>query len=519
VSRLHPCPKCGCVRFLRGPDGPPQQKCHECGHVFTPGGEGGESAASAQTLSSDTRRARGAAQPTAPDAPRAGVLTAGGLLLPGRRFLELMPGDGPAVLAAASRMRLRQVWVGSAAMAAMGLPDALSLPQGGDAPLYGSAVAHPWVDHVRAAGWTCDPGGLAGWVGFRRPEGTWVDLVFPRYDERNPFRAARSSASLLGALDLFARHLGLRYRHSPGSTGTALMADLDVFTREPLGRAPAPALEPGTADRVAPWVRDPGPDGWLHAFDVNGMYLAACSDELGHGEARQHPAAVVGGKVQSWPGYWRATLHGGDDRFPLPFKVDGKHHWYTTAALQLAAEVGVKVKLTDVWTYPGHRRALRPWYERIRDARTALMAEPVSVEAQLALAALKSTYTQALGWLGGSWLDADDPRFRPDWREAIIARARANLVRHMLRVERVTGQLPVIAARDDLVVYWSSFADPFVAAAQLGIGPLSAQLGKFKHAGTVAARDFHRVLVEAGPRAKRRAVDLVLDQLEEATAA
>jgi hypothetical protein len=31
-----PCPKCGTVQYMVGPEGKPQRECWECGHVFTP---------------------------------------------------------------------------------------------------------------------------------------------------------------------------------------------------------------------------------------------------------------------------------------------------------------------------------------------------------------------------------------------------------------------------------------------------------------------------------------------------
>jgi hypothetical protein len=138
----------------------------------------------------------------------------------------------------------------------------------------------------------------------------------------------------------------------------------------------------------------------------------------------------------------------------------------------------------------------------------ALSGPGAHLGASLALRAVKSTYTHALGWLGGGWLNAADKRFRPDWRGTVIARARANLTRHLLRIEQACGARPV-GLSADTVLYWSERPAPAAAAADLGLD-LSEALGKWKPregGATLPAAEF--VALCTGQRATGRAIDRV----------
>jgi hypothetical protein len=439
------------------------------------------------------------------------VLSERGLHGPGGYMFPLDPKDAPRVLETATRMGVRQVWVGLAAAQCIGLPQELAPPRERQAQAHLWGRPHAWVDAMTAAGWTAatDPPGLNPWLRLRRGD-QLLDVVFPAWDERNPFRGARGVAELLSALGLYARHVGIRYRRSPGSTGTALMRATNTFDRDRESAPPPPALA-SDSDDAGLWLDVQGvvassSQGWVHAFDVNGMYLAACSSaDLGHGSPTHHDGApdVRGG---SWPAYWRASLSGWEG-LRLPFKVDGQPHWYTTPSIQLARDLGATVQVREAYVYPAHARALCSWYERLRDARRALMASPL-LGAPLALRAVKATYTYALGWLQGHWEGTGDERFRPDWRGTIIARARANMTRALIRVEQGCGARPV-GLSTDTVLYWSAEPDPVAAAHALGL-ELSDALGKWKPregGATLPAAEFLDLVT--GHRGAGRAIDRV----------
>jgi hypothetical protein len=152
-----------------------------------------------------------------------------------------------------------------------------------------------WAAAAMRDGWGWNTASSAGWVELIRnyaedPKGdVRLELVTPSADDQNPFGAASTAGELLEALELYAATLRLRYRWSPGATGLALMRAVhsgpggvklpELAQVAPVALAPAEFLAP--AHGLAP--KRPAAD-WLHAFDVNAMFLAACSSiELGFG--------------------------------------------------------------------------------------------------------------------------------------------------------------------------------------------------------------------------------------------
>jgi hypothetical protein len=411
---------------------------------------------------------------------------------------QLDPADAVAAVEVAVRFGARQLWIGPAAARQIGLPERLTAPRERQDDPWRWGEPHPWVDALVAAGWTTstEPAGLGPWFGLRRGD-VWIDIVIP--DDENPFRAATSGRELLGALDLYAHHVGMRYRRSPGATGVALMRRLDAFDQVGDVEPPAPALDPEPAQPAVWLALDPEVPPWLHSYDTNASWLGACSSlYLGLGRPVHRHGAPDGPFDPEWPGYWRARIEG-PHRFPLPFWTDGRPHWYTSPSLALAREVGLRVEVMEAWTYPERRRALRPWYERLRDARSVFMelaggamGEEQRARGRLALAACKATYTRALGWLRGGWLAPGAPEFRPDWHDSVISKGHANVHRHIHRTWRQHGAAP-LGLEVDLVIYGSSEPDPLAAAARLAL-PLSRQVGKFKPAASMPGEQLAALL-------------------------
>ena len=457
-------------------------------------------------MSTPTTRPAGAS-----GGPRAACLGPAGITGPlGRRLLDIK--DAGAVLEGAVSTGYRQVWIGPSVLSLLGLPPSFEVPTSHEATRYKYGIAHPWAGAARAAGWTLstEPAGLSPWVGFSRGDQV-VDVVVAPWDQDNPFGAAETAPELLGALELYAAQLGLRYRRSPGASGLALMRAVHSgrggIALPETGTPAPPAVAGIDSEAVGSWLSPTEPEGeWLHGWDLNGMYLAACSSaELGFGEAVHHPRAHVAGREFNEPGragYWRATIDG-TSSLPLPFKADGKLHWYTAPTLELAGELGLVVRLRECWVYPERRRWLEPWYARLRDARTALMADP-SPAGRLALEAVKATYTRTLGRLAGHWLEVGDATFRPDWRDVVITRARANMHRHL---RKATAAPMAISA--DAVVFSSPHEDPADAGQALGL-EVGAQLGKWKHTGRLPRARWHRKAY----RSKSTAIRALLDALE-----
>jgi transcriptional regulator with XRE-family HTH domain len=209
---------------------------------------------------------------------------------------------------------------------------------------------------------------------------------------------------------------------------------------------------------------------------------------------------------------------------PSPFTPKGERPegpaWYATPTVAYAQELGYEVRPIEAWVRYENGRYLDGWYNRLRDAYLATMAdlgvhadmEPADFLAamdgykerdpQLAtvVSAIKATVKGGLGKLrerprgegwrpGEPWRALSRPTWRPDIRAAVISRTRINLHRKIVKHAAFTGQYPV-AILSDCVVYAANgespldflpYRDgkPLPGGFKLGINP-----GLVKHEGT-----------------------------------
>jgi hypothetical protein len=203
----------------------------------------------------------------------------------------------------------------------------------------------------------------------------------------------------------------------------------------------------------AVWSRelDPGERSlrWCLLIDKHSSYLGACSSlELGIGHPWRFDRPTFDGRT---PGYWRIDGEASPwpiDKLPDPLGRDHARaraqleRWVCTPTLELALQLGIELEIREAWLWPKHGRLLRPFYDRCRRARIALEellanqpSERRRVAAVGALDALKKVYKALLGgYLASKREQRRSPRrpwYRPDWRHAVIAKARANLLRNV----------------------------------------------------------------------------------------
>ncbi|MGW3205721.1 telomere-associated protein Tap [Streptomyces sp. NPDC001135] len=209
---------------------------------------------------------------------------------------------------------------------------------------------------------------------------------------------------------------------------------------------------------------------------------------------------------------------------PSPFTPKGEDPegpaWYTTPTVAYAVELGYEVRPIEAWVRHENGRYLDGWYNRLRDAFLATMAD-LGVHADMApadflaamdgykdrdpqlaivVSAIKATVKGGIGKLrerprgegwrpGRPWRALSRPTWRPDIRAAVISRTRINLHRKIVKHAAFTGQYPV-AILSDCVVYASDgpspldflpYRDgkPLPGGFKLGINP-----GLVKHEGT-----------------------------------
>lgn len=356
-----------------------------------------------------------------------------------------------------------------------------------------------WTDDDIA---TCDPWVVAGSAeanGGAEGEPWWTatkpgtfgvrDVVQPIYEDRAPWRSAPSAALLRDALVAFRDALGCEWRRSPGSTGLRLLRTLHSgahATRLELPAAPPPPATDGSVTSAGPLIwtraaRAPERRGYLHSYDVNGQYLAACSSlALGVGAWQHITRPQLPGprdtKAPLLPGYYFVRASEKALAGPLPpILSDDTGVWVTAPTLALLRENRAALHVAECYVWPQSHRYLEPWYKALREARAKLSGQPLASEA------LKGLYRHGIAWLeSAKWDRAEDSLYRPDWAQHIRALALANLQRTVRRVASNYGVYP-LAVGSDCVYYVSASPDPLKAPWLVEDGlRLSAKLGQFK---------------------------------------
>ncbi|WP_329309493.1 telomere-associated protein Tap [Streptomyces microflavus] len=276
---------------------------------------------------------------------------------------------------------------------------------------------------------------------------------------------------------------------------------------------------------------------FLVGLDVNMAFAAGANGlNVGLGEPTLVTNPVFDPKL---PGSWLVDLSHVDlsrvkagkewaeldgSLLPSPFTPKGDHPegpaWYATPTVAYAVELGYDVTPLEAWVRYDNGRYLDGWYQRLRDAYLATMAD-LGVTADLppedfltamdgykardpelgiVITAIKATVKGGLGKLrerprgegwrpGERWRALERPTWRPDIRAAVISRTRINLHRKIVKHAAFTGQYP-IAVLSDCVVYAADgpspldilpYRDgkPLPGGFKLGINP-----GLVKHEGT-----------------------------------
>ncbi|MFF8604174.1 telomere-associated protein Tap [Streptomyces sp. NPDC015232] len=245
----------------------------------------------------------------------------------------------------------------------------------------------------------------------------------------------------------------------------------------------------------------------LVGIDVNMAFGAGANGlNVGLGEATHVKAPVFDPKL---PGSWLVDLSHVDlskvkvgkewveldgSLLPSPFTPKGERPegpaWYATPTVAYAVELGYEVRPIEAWVRYDNGRYLDGWYQRLRDAYLATMAdlgvhanmEPADFlaamngykdrdpELAIVVSAIKATVKGGLGKLrerprgegwrpGEPWRALSRPTWRPDIRAAVISRTRVNLHRKIVKHASFTGQYPV-AILSDCVVYAAGGPSP-----------------------------------------------------------
>ncbi|MFE5240485.1 MULTISPECIES: telomere-associated protein Tap [unclassified Streptomyces] len=345
-------------------------------------------------------------------------------------------------------------------------------------------------------------------------------------------------------------HTGKRHsQHNPGSLGKEpvdcapceapdghpLLAGLPRFHQ----RTPAEMLMEEAYDWARPLTDEECAKRYIVGIDVNMAFAAAANGTtVGLGAPTHLRRPAFDPKL---PGSWLVDLSHIelDDRLPSPFTPRGERPtgpaWYATPTVAYALELGYQVTPVEAYVRQESGRYLDGWYNRLRDAYIATMADlgvttdltPADFLAamdghrlrdpQMAtlLSAIKATVKGGLGKLrerprgeswkpGEPWRALSRPTWRPDIRAAVISKARINMHRKMLKLADATGQYP-LAILSDCAVYASDgpspldflpYKDgkPLPGGFRLGVSP-----GMVKHEGTQTTLWAESVHEQHGP--------------------
>lgn len=264
---------------------------------------------------------------------------------------------------------------------------------------------------------------------------------------------------------------------------------------------PVPPAEISTLEADIDWQRKPteteAGHKWIHAYDRGGSYLAGLSGlELGYGEPRYYADGLPFDR--SLPGYWRVPMPAKDEWLtPNPIDPRNRHEditdrltWVTTQTLDIAVSLGYDVTVVEAYVWEKHARIYNTWYERVRDARTAL--DTGDVDDARARDLLKEVYVRSLGMTASFEYGKNRQGFAPERYHFIQARAKANILRRVHKIGEATGQWPVAISKDT-VLYTSNEADPALAwpgdPKDYGRG-----LGQFKYEGSAELADHLKFL-------------------------
>ncbi|MEU6950280.1 helix-turn-helix domain-containing protein [Streptomyces sp. NPDC046316] len=288
-------------------------------------------------------------------------------------------------------------------------------------------------------------------------------------------------------------------------------------------RTPAEMLMEESFDWCRPLTDEECVKPFVVGIDVN-MAFAAAANRLtvGLGAATHVRRPAFDPKL---PGSWLVDLSRieVDERLPSPFTARGERPegpaWYATPTVAYAVELGYQVQPVEAYVRYEHGGYLDAWYQRLRDAYMATMADlgvvsgmeeqafleamarhkRVDPEMALVLKAIKATAKGGIGKLRERprttplfepWPALERKEWRPDIRAAVLSATRVNMHRKMMKVAAAADIYPV-AIGTDCVVYPSEGPTPMdflprtpdgrpvPGGFRLGVSP-----GMVKHEGT-----------------------------------
>lgn len=306
-------------------------------------------------------------------------------------------------------------------------------------------------------------------------------------------------SQLAARLDEFARAYGFPLKMSPQTTMHDYLSSLKWADQQALFAPSRDWLELGGVEEEVRWSRLPTDDElalpYLHGYDRGGSYLSGISGGMhfGVGQPYHHNGDLEIGRntvalcrisaddAAREPLTWTMPT----PLFPSAHARFGDSVWRTSTTIAYARELGYDVPVLEAWVWSKTAPVFETWYKATVAARTRFL-DPATPDGKLLLTQLKTVYTRGIGQMGSDE-SAGQPHFAPERRWQILARARNNLQRKVVKIGEATGQWP-LAWDNDTIVYASANPDPVAAwpgdPADLGRG-----VGKLRWEGSTMLND------------------------------
>jgi hypothetical protein len=235
----------------------------------------------------------------------------------------------------------------------------------------------------------------------------------------------------------------------------------------------------------------PIPKIYVHVFDKNGAYLAACqSVDVGTGTPIIDMKPIYNKRVV---GVWYGTFTGSSkyNGTELPSAIARGKQWFYTPEIEIALMLGYESFQPEkaiIWETK--HRVFNKWVPILRDGKKDLETNPQytnMVARQLAIDGIKKIYTHMVGRLNRqkTYYNQKDKFLRPDYRAMVVG---DNKLKVFYQINKLVGMgyIPFMV-NNDALYFLSDERNPMLAIPT--IMDRQDKLGGYKHNGTYLWED------------------------------
>lgn len=337
---------------------------------------------------------------------------------------------------------------------------------------------------------------LQGWR--RGTHGDPQQIILTEYMDSLRLSHIKNTRDLYATLTYIRATTGVNITWTAGNSCMSLLKQLN---NTPERRS---YLEPPSVDlsmwyqkpaKEISWSRKLTPDEqlklYVHSFDTNGAFLSMMKDvHVGCGDYFHKVRPQFDRKT---PGKWHIELSGISpfDGVMLPHPTNGvTDGWFSTGVVQSCLLCGYQIEVLEAYLFPVHHTALKPLYERLKDARDVLTSDTTRFKNEVArVAALESVkrfYSRGVGLMGYPPKEGQRKQWyhRPDIRDDVVEASNNREYYRMVQLQKA-GVIPVAISVDDIFFVSDN---PNYLEILPGVR-ISQEVGDFRHKYTYPLKD------------------------------